>query len=246
MNKAFSILIIVLLWGCNNTQNRIIIAQNIGKDHAFSGVTRLELDKSNRYILSYTPHDSTISKPRLTLGKYQIKNDTIYLYEKDNTGFKKAILKHGYFEILDDSYKIKLIKNETSIISKSELRDNSDFTFFTYNKSFEYVFPKGSSTDLNDGEIIKVMETIQRKMNEEYKRFSKPPRQEEYLKQCVAIINSKNEKIVWINCIAKKVAKLSDWENEIRPVMDGGDAYFTLKINLTTGDIYDFYVHGQA
>jgi hypothetical protein len=246
MNKVFSILIIVLLWGCNNSQNKIIIAQNNGKDLAFSGVTRLELDKTNRYVLSYTPHDTTFSKARLTLGEYRLKNDTIYLYENDNTGFKKAILKHGYFEILDDCYKIKLVENKTFIVSKSELRDNNDFTFFTYNKSFESVFPKGLSTDLNDSDIIKIMETIQRKMNDERKRFNKPPRQEEYFKQCVAIINSKNEKIVWINCIAKKVAKFSDWENEIRPVMDGGDAYFTLKINLTTGEIYDFYVHGQA
>lgn len=88
---------IVLIWGCNNSQNKIIIAQNNGKDHVFSGVTRLELDKSNRYILSYTPHDLTISKQRLTLGEYRIKNDTIYLYENDNTGLKKAILRHGYF-----------------------------------------------------------------------------------------------------------------------------------------------------
>ena len=246
MNKLFSILILVLFWGCNNTHNRIIIVQNIGKNHAFSGVTRLELDKSNRYILSYTPHDSTISKPRLTLGEYRIKNDTIYLYENVITGFKKAILKHGYFEILDDCYKIKLVENQTSIVTKSELQDNSDFTFFTYNKSFEYVFPQGSSTDLNDSDIVKIMETIQRKMNDERKRFIKALRQEDYFKQCVAIVNSKNEKIVWINCIAKKVAKHSDWENEIRPVVDGGDAYFTLKINLTIGEIYDFYVHGQA
>lgn len=237
---------IVLLWGCNNAQNRIIIAQNIGKDHAFSGVTRLELDKSNRYILSYTPHDSTISKARLTLGEYRIDNDTIYLYQNSDAGFKKAILKHGYFEILDDCYKIKLIENNTSIVSRSELRDYPDFTFFTYSKSFEYVFPQGLSIDLDDSGIIKLMETIQNKMNEERKRFNKPPTQDEYFKQCVAVVNSKNEKIVWVNCIAKKVAKLSDWENEIRPVMDGGDAYFTLKINLTTGTVFDFYVHGLA
>lgn len=43
--------------------------------------------------------------------------------------------------VLDDCYKTKLFENKTSIILRSELRDKTDFTFFTYNQSFENVSP---------------------------------------------------------------------------------------------------------
>jgi hypothetical protein len=50
---------------------------------------------------------------------------------------------------------------------------------------------------------------------------------------------------VWINCISKR-NKYIDWQMQIIQVRDGGDAYFNLKINLTTGKVYDLYINGEA
>jgi hypothetical protein len=37
-----------------------------------------------------------------------------------------------------------------------------------------------------------------------------------------------------------------DWRKELFDVMDGGNCFFELKINLTSGKYYDLNVNGDA
>ena len=64
-----------------------------------------------------------------------------------------------------------------------------------------------------------------------------------YKRQYEAVINSKEEKEVWVNCFCR--THNSNWKNEIVVVKDGGNCYFNLKINLTTGRYYDIMVNGN-
>ena len=64
-----------------------------------------------------------------------------------------------------------------------------------------------------------------------------------YYKQFIAVINKQGEKEVWINCFCSKDPK---WKNEVVLVLDGGNCYFQLKINLTKKLVYDFMVNGVA
>lgn len=65
-----------------------------------------------------------------------------------------------------------------------------------------------------------------------------------YKRQYVAVINSTGEKEVWVNCFCD--ASNKDWKNEIIEVLDGGNCYFNLKINLTKGQCYDLMINGFA
>jgi len=65
-----------------------------------------------------------------------------------------------------------------------------------------------------------------------------------YKKQVVAVVNSRREKEVWVNCFCDDFSK--PWRNEILSVSDGGSCYFSFKINLKSRKYYDFTVNGLA
>jgi len=65
-----------------------------------------------------------------------------------------------------------------------------------------------------------------------------------YKRQYEAVINSKGEKEVWVNCFCR--THNSNWKNERVVVKDGGNCYFNLKINLTTGQYYELMVNGDV
>lgn len=66
----------------------------------------------------------------------------------------------------------------------------------------------------------------------------------QYKRQYFAILNSKGQKEVWINCFCND-NKL-DWKTEKVIVKDGGNCYFNLKVNLTTEAYYEVHINGNA
>ena len=244
MNRNLGIIIAFLILGCNSSHDKVIIAQNEGKVNSFGFLTRLEMDRNRTYILSFTPYDSLVYKKQFYSGKYQISNDTFYF--EGNRIFKKAVLKNGYIEFLQNSFKISLIENRTSIHSEKQLQGQKDFTFFTYNSKYEYLFKKGTNVDLNENDIIKIRKIIQSVIKKESKQFIHYSNENEYYKQCISILNNKNEKEVWIQCLSKESLFSDDWDARIIDVCDGGDSNFTLKINLTTDEVSELYVNGYA
>ena len=68
---------------------------------------------------------------------------------------------------------------------------------------------------------------------------------EKFYKQFIAVINSKGEKEVWINCCCT-VYDRSDWKTEVLLVMDGGSCFFNLKINLSKNTVYDLMINGAG
>ena len=110
--------LIVLCLGCNHPEDKIIIAENIEND-ALGYITKLVMLRDSSYVLSFIPVNATIAEPHIYADKYSIKKDTIYFLRDKQ--IKKAILKNGYIEFLDDQFKIKLKGNLTSINSGSEL-----------------------------------------------------------------------------------------------------------------------------
>ena len=72
----------------------------------------------------------------------------------------------------------------------------------------------------------------------------------DYKRQYVVIENSKGEKEIWINCLCNEFCdRFSDrdsWQKSVGIILDGGNCFFQLKINLTQKKYYDFYVNGYA
>jgi len=65
-----------------------------------------------------------------------------------------------------------------------------------------------------------------------------------YKRQYIAVTNSKGEKEVWVNCFC--ATSINYWRKEVVFVFDGGNCYFNLKVNLTTGEYYELMVNGDA
>ena len=65
-----------------------------------------------------------------------------------------------------------------------------------------------------------------------------------YKKQLVAVINSKGEKEVWVNCFCD--SPIYDWHTKIYWVDDGASCYFNFKINLNTKKHFEFVVNSAA
>ena len=65
-----------------------------------------------------------------------------------------------------------------------------------------------------------------------------------YKRQYVAMMNKEGEKIVWVNAFCDDWDQ--NWRKELMFVLDGGNCYFNLKINLTTRTCFDLWVNGEA
>ena len=138
------------------------------------------------------------------------------------------------------------MKIELLFTLKGNYKIKTDFTFFTYNREYDHIFKQGVSVDLDENDIAKIRELIQNTIKERTKEFIHYTNENEYYKQCIAIINNNNEKEVWIQCLSKRSPFSDDWETRRIRICDGGDSNFTIKINLTTGEISDLNVNGYA
>lgn len=65
-----------------------------------------------------------------------------------------------------------------------------------------------------------------------------------YKKQLIAVVNSRGEKEVWVNCFCDDFS--SHWKTELLIVHDGGSCYFDFTINLKSLRYYDLSVNGSA
>jgi hypothetical protein len=148
--------------------------------------------------------------------------------------------------------KLGLLKVDTSIIA-----------ILPYDKTDKWLFKDCNPTELTSKDIDDI-EMILTKCIDEYnpeqeKQFidinSKHPEfkldrnnfiidLKRYKRQYIAVINSKGEKEVWINCFCS--AWSGNWKAQQIQVEDGGNCFFNLKINLKTRNYYDFSVNGEA
>ncbi|MCB2195382.1 MAG: hypothetical protein KQH79_05960 [Bacteroidetes bacterium] len=68
----------------------------------------------------------------------------------------------------------------------------------------------------------------------------------EYYRQYSFFIDQYNDKIVYINAFCGEPKYPCDWKNEFMDVLDGGDCYWSIQINLTKESYFDFIVNGVA
>lgn len=116
----------------------------------------------------------------------------------------------------------------------------------------QYIFENSNNYQLTNKDL-KEIEVLLLKAIDEYNethknylhRVNEPfINLQNYKRQYIAVINSNNEKEVWINCVCNR--NNANWKKYIIEVDDGGNCYFNLKINLTKKKFYDFMVNGVA
>ena len=120
--------------------------------------------------------------------------------------------------------------------------DTSKYAILKPDSIPRYIFDKSCKpADLSNEDIKKIDVLINNVVEKKSGNFHIKP--SKYYKQLIAIINSKGEKEVWVNCICS-LQNHANWRKSIVFVLDGGPCYFNLKINLTKNTLYDFGVNG--
>jgi len=68
----------------------------------------------------------------------------------------------------------------------------------------------------------------------------------DYKRQYIPSLNDTGQRVVWINCFCE--AHGEDWKKNIvgLDVMDGGNCFFNLKINLSDLTFREFAVHSMG
>ena len=111
-------------------------------------------------------------------------------------------------------------------------------------------FENVNQAKLSSQEVIETEELLKRAiddLNEEMRdpknRIQDQPYIDltKYSRQLVPVLNSKNEKEVWINCYCGHRIKKT-----IVSVEDGGKCYFNLKVNLTRKTYYDLMINSKG
>lgn len=141
--------------------------------------------------------------------------------------------------------------------------DTSLIAILPFNTAQDWVFKDSKPTDLTNDDLLKIEIILNKCINDynpsQEKQFKeindKHPEYKlskknfiidltRYKRQYIAVLNSKGEKEIWINCFCDTMNK--KWKENLVFVLDGGNCYFNLKINLTTGLYFDLMVNGYA
>lgn len=160
------------------------------------------------------------------------------------------------------------VQTKTQTVNKEQQQytkadDTSLIAVFPFDTTLFWVFKESKPTELTNVDLIKIETILNKCINaynpEQERQFleisKKHPRYKlnkknfcidltRYKRQYVAVLNSKGEKEVWVNCFCDPWD--SDWRKYLIIVKDGGNCFFNLKINLTTGNYYNLIVNGDS
>ncbi|CAN5170800.1 hypothetical protein BH09BAC6_BH09BAC6_28530 [soil metagenome] len=137
---------------------------------------------------------------------------------------------------------------------RSVTADTSRYAIIKLDSIADFIFDKSyKPATLSDADIVLIEKLVAKKVSEvndevrgtgHFKSgYIRNP--EKFYKQFIAVINSKGEKEVWVNCCCTLYNR-KDWKTKIFLVMDGGSCFFNLKINLSTNTVYDLMINGSG
>jgi hypothetical protein len=118
---------------------------------------------------------------------------------------------------------------------------NNKYSILKYNpKDHYYIFKDAVPAKLSKKEIFEIEKIIFPKISETITSHNvKLNSKDNYSRQYLAVINSKNEKIVWIQFYCGEVSN-KDLKSYALNVSDGGDCIFKIKVNLSNKTFYDY------
>jgi hypothetical protein len=141
--------------------------------------------------------------------------------------------------------------------------DSSIISILPYDTTLYWIFKDCNKTELSTLELEDIeniiMKCIDEYNSEQEKQFTEinnvhPEYKFEkkdfiidlkrYKRQYIAVTNKIGEKEVWINFFCETMKM--NWKEDIVVVMDGGNCFFNLKINMTTKKYFDLTVNGAA
>lgn len=227
-----------------------LFAENI---YDLSGNIKLNIFSDSTYIFTVLGQSPNYEKTEKFNGFCYQKNDTIYFkpFEFEFNDSEKAVIKNNFIEFVGGKFplKIEIKKNTLKSINNLNFKKYNDYAFFTFDQNFYtstyYGYEPNTvkAVDLNQNDLIKVDEILKKCFSENglnIKDF------DNYVKQCITVLNSKNEKEVWISLYCKDFHINKEYKYSIIRMSDGGNCNINLKINLTKGNYSELNIAGEA
>lgn len=155
------------------------------------------------------------------------------------------------------------VKEKADDNISSLAKDTSVFTVIKYDSSLSYILEGGHPTELNE-EDYKIIDSLIRECIKDYNveqelehnalqkahpeyNLSKKHfiiELERYKRQYVAVEDNSCDKIVWVNCFCDVTDTL--WKHSVIEVLDGGNCFFNIKLNITKQKCFDLHVNGDS
>lgn len=257
--KILYFIILTFLISCKKEKSKIesqvkieqIYAQN---DYGiFGGTIDLKIYTDSSYICKKNENNPNYEKNEIFKGRCRILNDTINFSPLDFKLIKatKAVIKNNFIEFVDGEFPLRIEIKKNKFNSKNDLNFDKykSYAIFTFNKKFHsYLYFDFKSKliepyDLKQKELEE-LHTIVKKCFSENK--TKLRNENDYLKQCIAVKNSKNEIEVWIACYCKENNIRNGFKYSLIHMSDGGNCNVHLKINLTKHTYSELSISGSA
>lgn len=168
--------------------------------------------------------------------------------------------------ILISSCKEKTKTEKKAITEKPKIQfklDKSNYAILNIEPKNDWIFKNGKLSELSQSELIEVEKILKKavKKNNEIQKQNLKKHNEKYpenkrtetgyelnlnkfQRQYWPIINENGEKVVWINFFCSDNEPIST-DNIVR-VLDGGNCYFNIKINLTKKQYTELNINGYA
>ncbi len=230
----------------NSSKKSLLIAtQNF---HDFGKTeTIFKIYSDSSYTVSKNIEEVNYKKFETYEGRAEIRNDTIKFplllkYNRCET----AILKNGFIEFIDGEYPDRMKIEKTTLFVKKNIDFNKfpNYAIFTFYKNFnkEEWQKDYANYNLNNQELF----NIDKIFKSEFRSNKKLRNYNEYLKQIVAIRNSKNEILIQAHFFCKDSHSLESFEYHELSMMDGGNCNVYMEFNLTTGKFNFINIAGIA
>jgi hypothetical protein len=143
-----------------------------------------------------------------------------------------------------------------------QVPDSSQYVILPFYSSVNWPFQDAQPAALDSADLASIEQLLSECINEynvaQVKAFEKVKEENPnatihkgeyvidlipYKRQYVAVTNKKGEKEVWVNCFCMD---MKNWKTDIVRVMDGGNCFFHVKINLTKNTFYQLSVNGMG
>lgn len=221
-------------------------------NYDFGGSTKFEFYSDSTYVFTTIEESTDHEKTEKFSGFCYSKKDTLYF---DRAGFRfneseKAVIKNNFIEFIDGKFplKIEIKKNLLQTKNKLALKKYEDYAFFTfdskfYSPYFDYKPNTIKPYDLTENEFHEVDQILKKCFSENNVKLRKI---DQYVKQCIVILNDKNEKEVLILCYCKSPHNNKEFKYSLIQMNDGGNCNISLKINLTKHNYSALSVSGLA
>lgn len=152
------------------------------------------------------------------------------------------------FEKLVKKYETMQEKTGESAKPKSSTESNSavsnKFMIFYFDPTkHNWIFKDGKSSGLANTELLEINSLLSESVSSYNTNQKSKINLNEYKFQYLPIINSFDEKEIWVNAFC---GESKNWKEELVLVKDGGKCYWQTIINLTKKSVESLRVNGEA